>query len=456
MGVWEEGGEMRTRWAASALTCVVVAASALWCTGSRAGAAGDVLVLTYRGTINPASADYLLRGIRLAEEAKAECVVIRLDTPGGLVTTTRRIIEGIMQSQVPVVAYVWPSGGHAASAGTFIVMAAHVAAMAPATNIGAAHPVFMGQGEQSEEQAKTATDKARNDLIAYIKAIAKKRKRNAEWGELAVRESAAASAEDAVEKNVVDLLADDVEELLAAIDGRRVEIVGGEKVLRTKGAATRDIPMTARERFFSILADPNVAYILMMLAFMGLILEIHAPGLSGGGILSAICIILALYALSVLPWNYAGLALILLSVGFFAAEIKVPSHGLLTIGGVISLALGSFLLFDRPAEAPGVRVATPVIIATVGSVTSFFVFCVYYVVRGHRRKVVTGQEAIVGMIGVARSEIRQQGRVFADSTLWTAESIEGLIPAGAKVEVVAIDGLRLKVKPYTEPDAVSD
>ncbi|MFQ5810857.1 MAG: nodulation protein NfeD [Armatimonadota bacterium] len=424
-----------------------------------AAAAGEVYVLTYRGTINPASADYILRGIQLAEKESAECVVLRLNTPGGLVSTTRRIVEALLATRVPVATYVWPSGGHAASAGTFIVMAGHVAAMAPATNIGAAHPIFMGQGQEgAEHMLKTMTDKATNDAVAFIKGIAKERNRNAEWAESAVRESAAISAEDAVEQRVVDFVAGSLEELLTLMDGRSVETPAGEKILNTKDAATRIVSMTAREKVFAVLAVPEVAYILMMLALLGIILEINAPGLGGGGILSGICMILALYGLSVLQVNYAGVALILLGAVFLILEIKVASHGLLTIGGVASLAIGSFMLFDvRSVPAfLALSVPTPVIVVTVVCVTGFFLFCVYFAVKGHKRRVVTGREALVGMVGVARSDIREEGRVFADSTLWTAESVEGVIPAGAKVEVVGVDGLRLKVRSCAGPGPVPE
>jgi membrane-bound serine protease (ClpP class) len=226
----------------------------------------------------------------------------------------------------------------------------------------------------------------------------------------------------------------------------------GDETLETKAASRRVLDMTVREKVLSVLAHPNVAYVLFMLALLGIILEVNAPGLGGGGILSAICFILALYGLAVLDVNYAGVALIVLSVAFFILEIKVPSHGLLTIGGVVSLALGSLMLFQVP-NVPAVfslGISTPLIVAAVACVSAFFIFCVYFAVRGHRRRVVTGQEALVGMIGVARSDIREQGRVFADSTLWTAESVGGIIPAGAKVEIVAVDGLRLKVRPYRE------
>ncbi|MFQ6098585.1 MAG: nodulation protein NfeD [Armatimonadota bacterium] len=415
-------------------------------------AGGTVDVLTLADTINPASAAYLVRGIEAAEGDGAECVVILLDTPGGSVSSMRKAVQKMLDATVPVVVYVYPPGAQAASAGTFIAMASHVAAMAPATSVGAAHPVVAG-GEGGGEQVKILLKKEAQDLSAFIKSLATKRRRNAEWAVLAVNEAASASAEDAVEKRVVEFIANDMGDLLERLDGREVSLPAGQRTLDTKDAVLRYVPMTAVEKFLSVVANPNLAYILLMLGIYALIFEFKSGSMGIAAVVGAICLILALYALSALEVSYAGLALILLAIGLFIAELYTPTHGALTIGGIVALTLGSFMLTQ--SNEPGLRIAPAVIISGVATTTAFFVFCIGAIIRGQKRKIVTGKEGIIGTIAVAKSELNMEGSVFAEGTLWTATATEGPISRGARVRVVDVDGLKLIVRPVTDDDSTS-
>jgi membrane-bound serine protease (ClpP class) len=404
-----------------------------WAEGSQ------VDVVTYDGVINPVAAEFLTRAIEIATEDHAEALVIRLDTPGGLDTSMRIIIKEISASAIPVVVYVSPPGARAASAGVFITIASHIAAMAPGTNIGAAHPVAMGGGEMDKEMKK----KVENDAAAYIKSIAEKRGRNVTWAEDAVRNSVSITEKDALRLKVIDLIAEDLPALLKAIDGRTVETVKGKVRLATKDATIKTVPMSFRFKVLSALIDPNVAYILMLLGIYGLIFELSNPGSILPGIVGGISLILAFYAFQTLPINYAGFLLILLAVILFIAEIKVPSYGLLTAGGVISMVLGSLMLITT--DVPGLQISLFVILPTALLTAGFFVLVVGMAWRAYQKKPVTGVEALIGMDGIAKTEIQPQGMVQLQGELWEAVSDEP-IKEGEPVVVQGLNGLKLLVK----------
>jgi len=399
----------------------------------------QVNLATYEGVINPVAAEFIASSIAEATKDQAEALVIKLDTPGGLDTSMRMIIKEINASEVPIVVYVAPPGGRAASAGVFITMAAHIAAMAPGTNIGAAHPVAMGGGEMDKEMKA----KVENDAVAYIKSIAEKRGRNVKWAEEAVRKSVSVPEKEAVALKIVDLVAEDVPSLLKQIDGREVVTESGKHVLRTKDAKVKEVSMGMRLRILNALSDPNIAYILMLLGIYGLIFELSNPGAILPGVVGAICLILAFYAFQTLPVNYAGLLLLLLGLIMFIAEIKVPSYGLLTVGGIISMILGSLMLMR--SDAPFFRISWAVIIPSVATTALFFVFVVGMALRAQRAKPVTGAEGLVGMTVTAQTDIAPHGRVLLQGELWEAISDE-VIKQGENAVVKAVDGLRLVVK----------
>jgi membrane-bound serine protease (ClpP class) len=396
-------------------------------------------LLTYDGVINPVSAEYIADGIAAAQSAHREAVILQLDTPGGLDTSMRIIIKAINASTVPVIVYVAPSGSRAASAGTFITLAAHVAAMAPGTNIGSAHPVSMGGGEMDEEMKK----KVENDAAAYIKSIAETRGRNAAWAEEAVRKSVNVTEQEAVKLKIIDLVADDVPALLAALDGRPVKMNDGTKRLSTKGAEIVVAPLSWRLRLLNALIDPNVAYVLMLLGTYGLLYELMSPGAILPGVVGSICLILAFYAFQTLPINYAGLLLILLAIVLFIAEIKITSYGLLAVGGIIAMFLGSVMLMK--SDLPYLRVSLKVIVPSVLGTALFFFFVVGMAVRTFGAKPATGREEMIGGRGVARSDLAPSGRVFVHGELWEARSDEP-IRDGDAVEITGMDGLTLQVK----------
>ena len=399
----------------------------------------QVNLATYDGIINPVAAEFIASSIAEATKDQAEALVIKLDTPGGLDTSMRMIIKEINASEVPIVVYVAPPGGRAASAGVFITMAAHIAAMAPGTNIGAAHPVAMGGGEMDKEMKA----KVENDAAAYIKSIAEKRGRNVKWAEEAVRKSVSVPEKEAVALKIVDLLAEDVPSLLKQIDGREVVTGSGKHVLRTKDAKVKEVSMGMRLKILNALSDPNIAYILMLLGIYGLIFELSNPGAILPGVVGAICLILAFYAFQTLPINYAGLLLLLLGLIMFIAEIKVPSYGLLTVGGIISMILGSLMLMR--SDAPFFRISWAVIIPSVATTALFFVFVVGMALRAQRAKPLTGAEGLVGMTAVAQTDLAPHGKVLLQGELWEAVSDE-VIKQGENVVVKAVDGLRLVVK----------
>jgi len=396
------------------------------------------MVATVEGVINPVTAEYLDKAIAAADEADSAALIVMLDTPGGLDTSMRRMVKSIIGSRVPVVTYVAPSGARAASAGVFILMASHVAAMAPGTNVGAAHPVSLGGGEMDETMSK----KVENDAAAYIRSLAEKRGRNAGWAEESVRKSVSISEKQALETGVVDLVADDMAGLLKALDGRKVDTAYGERTLRTSGAATEEYSLSARLRFLKAISDPNVAYVLMMIGLVGIYFELSNPGLIFPGVVGGISLILAFYAFQTLPINYAGLLLIILAAVFFILETQIVSYGLLTLAGLISLVIGSVMLIDTPL--PFMQVSLKLILPSAVAVAVFAGILARLALRSHRSRVTTGPEGLVGEVGEARSDLDPDGEVFIQGAYWSAES-DGPVKKGEKVVVVSVEGLRLKV-----------
>ncbi len=399
----------------------------------------QVDVLKINDAITPAIADYLKSGIEQASKDRAECLVIQMDTPGGLDLSMRDIIKEMMNVDIPVVVYVSPSGARAASAGVFITLAADIAAMAPGTNIGAAHPVAMGGGKMD----RTMADKVVNDAVAYIESLAAKKGRNVKWAAKAVRESVSITETEALKIKIIDLIAKDLDDLLTKIDGWTVE-KGNRKIkLATKGIKINYLEMGFRERFLATLSNPNIAYILMMIGLVGLYFELSNPGAIFPGVIGGICLILAFFAFRTLPVNYAGVLLILLGIFLFIAEIKITSYGLLSVGGVISLALGSIMLFESPL--PYLRASLAVIVPTVLVAAGFFLFAVTMTIKAHRAKPATGKEGLLGEVGTAATRIAPGGKVFVHGEFWNAYS-DGIIEEGEKVRVVKVEGLRLKVE----------
>ena len=408
--------------------------------------AQKVLSITLDATINPATADFIHRAIEIAQKEQSTCLLIHLNTPGGLLKSTRVIVSDILESKVPVVVYVSPGGAHAGSAGVFITMAAHVAAMAPGTNIGAAHPVST-QGEMDTIMSAKAT----NDAMAFIRSIATKRGRNAEWGVQAVRNSVSLTETEALQYNVITLIASNEQELLNSIDGKTVTVSTGTLALHTKNASVKTLNMGWGEKMLNILSDPNVAYILFLLGLYGLIFELYSPGAIFPGIIGGICIILALYTMHTLPVNYAGLALIVFGVILFLLEIKIVSHGLLAIGGVISLLLGSMMLIRTDETWAMASLSWSVILTAVGISAMFFLFVISMGLKAQRAKPSMGLESMIGEIGQSLSELNPAGTVRMHGEIWKAITASGLIPEGKKVIVTGFLNFTLQVEPYNEP-----
>lgn len=385
-------------------------------------------------------AEFLKRTLSEANAAKASAFIIQLDTPGGLDLSMREIVKDLLATEIPVVVYVAPAGSRAASAGVFITYAANIAAMTPGTNIGSAHPVAMGGGKMDETMVK----KVENDAVAYIKGIAAKRGRNAEWAEAAVRQSVNITAHEALKKGVIDLIAADRADLLEKLDGRKVETAAGIRELRTKEATLKEVEMGLRFRILDKISDPNVAYILMMIGLIGIYFELSSPGAILPGVIGAICLVLAFYAFQTLPINYAGLLLIGLGIIFFIVELKVVSYGLLTIAGIISLVLGSLMLFDTPN--PTMKLSIWVILPTVVLVVAIVLGAMYYALRLYRRKPVSGSDLLLGDEGAVSEDFEagSEGKIFIEGEYWNAVSDEPL-KKGDKVVVVEVRGLLLKV-----------
>lgn len=408
--------------------------------------AQKVLSITIDASINPATAAFIHRAIAKAGTENAHCLLIHLNTPGGLLKSTRNIVGDLLESPVPVIVFVSPGGAHAGSAGVFITMAAHIAAMAPGTNIGAAHPVNGNGGEMDTIMSTKAT----NDAVAFIESIAKKRARNMEWAAQAVRNSVSLSENEALENNVIDLVAANEHELLNKINGKTVAVGADTVTLQTSHATVQVMQMGWAEKMLNILSDPNVAYILFLLGVYGLMFELYNPGSILPGIIGGICIILALYAMHTLPVNYAGLALIVFAIILFLLEIKIVSHGLLAIGGIVSLLLGSMMLIRTDQELTAVRISWTVIITAVAVTALFFLFVVGLGIKAQRAKPATGIEGMIGEIGQSISELNPAGTVRMHGEIWQALSLSGSIQQGQTVKVIAVKNLTLQVEPVKE------
>ena len=412
---------------------------AVFALSSPALAAAPVAMIDLDGAITPVTARLLTAAIERAQTERAQALIVRLNTPGGLERSMRSMAQAILNAEIPVIVYVAPTGARAASAGVFITMAAHVAAMAPATNIGAAHPVTIGGGDTGKEMGK----KIENDAAAFARSLAAERGRNVDWAEKAVRASVSVTEREAVKLKVVDLVADSVPDLLAKIDGRTVKTARGPVTLATRDALVKPIEVRFRDRFLALITDPNVAYILMMVGMLGIFFELQNPGVVLPGVIGGISLILAFFAFQSLPINWAGVLLILFGVTLLIAEIKVVSHGVLTAGGVVAMVLGSFMLYEAPEV--GFRVSWTVILPTVGATAGLVVWAVSAGVRAMMKSPVTGASGMIGRVVVARSALGPEGQVQVDGEIWRAVSEGEAIPAGEKVRVTAVDGLTLKV-----------
>ncbi|MFC1752731.1 nodulation protein NfeD [Thermoproteota archaeon] len=403
--------------------------------------------------INPVTTKFISDSINAATDQDATCLVIMLDTPGGLLESTRNVVKDILNAKIPIVTYIAPSGSRAGSAGVFITYASHVAAMAPSTNIGAAHPVGIGvapdvqkekEGKQKESK-DVMTEKVMNDLLAWVEGIANTRKRNLKWVKRAVEESISATDKEAVKQNIVDLVAVDLDDLLKKIDGRKVETNYGQKIINTKDASISYYDLSNREKILNAIAHPNIAYILMMLGIIGLIFEFSHPGIGFPGIAGLICMLLAFYSFQLLPINYTGLSLIVLAILLLIAEAFTPTFGLLTLGAVVSFVFGSLMLIDSPY--PFLKVSLSLIIPTIATIAVITLFLLANVIKSHRRKVSTGKEGLIGQLGIAQTKIQKKGKVFLHGEIWSAYNTQkSIIKKGDEVRVVKIEGLKLYIE----------
>jgi membrane-bound serine protease (ClpP class) len=405
-------------------------------------AAPVIRVVELSGVINPAASAFVVETLEEAQDARVECVIIRLDTPGGLMESTRPIVKAILGSEVPVIMYVAPSGSRAASAGVFISLACHVLAMAPGTHIGAAHPVGLGGEKASDEM----TEKIVNDTAAYVKTIARQYGRNEKWAEDAVRKSVSITETEAMRLHVADMVCESLSELLERIDGREVRLPSQTRPIDTEGKEVEFLRMNLRYRILSTISDPNIAYILLILGIYGIFFELSNPGGILPGVLGGIFILLALYALQTLPVNYAGLLLILFAIILFIAEIKVTSYGLLAVGGVISMTLGSMMLLESPQ--PFARISWQVILAAVASTTAFFTFAVAKALLAQKRKPTTGKRGLVGEIATVSKKLNGDWKIFVHGEFWDAKSADALA-VGDSVRVIAVEGFKLVVEKLT-------
>ena len=396
-------------------------------------------VITVNATITPPIAEYILQSIDASAKDDSEGLIILLDTPGGLDLAMRDIAKGILNASIPVAVYVNPSGARAASAGVIITVAAHVAAMTPGTNIGAAHPVGLGIGGTDKIMMK----KVENDAVAYVRGIAVKRGRNADWVEKSVRQSESITAEEALKLKVIDIMAPNLGNLLEQMDNREVSLLSGKRIIKTKNAVINEKKMGTRQRVLAAISDPNIAYILFLVGLAGLYFEFAHPGVILPGVVGGISLILAFFALQTLPVNYAGVLLILFGVILFIAEIKVISHGLLTVGGIVSLVLGSLLLFNSPD--PALRVSWSVMIPTVTIICLFFAGVIALVLKAQMRKKLTGKEGMVGEVGKAVTDVHRDGKVYIKGAYWNASS-DKPVEMGRRVRILKVEGLIIKIE----------
>ena len=398
-------------------------------------AATEIFIIELEGPINPGTANYVVRGLENAASMGAALAVIRLDTPGGLASSMRTIVKAILNSPIPVVVYVGPRGAGAASAGVMVTVAGHVAAMARGTNIGAAHPVTAG----GKDIGGTMSEKVVNDMASYSRGIAEQKGKNGQWVEKAIRESVSITAEEALEKKVVDLVVEDMDDLLKSLDGRVIDMPSGKTTLKTAGLKRVHYKPNFRDKILKVISDPNIAYILMMIGLAGLYFELSNPGAIFPGVIGAISLILAFFSFQTLPVNYAGVILMLLAIIFFIAEVKVASYGILSIGGLIALTLGSLMLFED------MQVSLELMLPTILLVGGFFVMVAGIAFRALRTKPTGGADGLMGEIGVVEKLIEPEGMVFVHGEYWRAFSNERLEPE-ERVEVIGIEGLLLKVR----------
>ena len=403
----------------------------------------EVYILRVSGAISPGSADFIKTGIKKASDAAAACIIIELDTPGGLAESMREIVMAIYASNVPVVVYVSPSGARAASAGVMITMAADVAAMAPGTNIGAASPVGLGGGEIN----KTMSKKIVNDMVAFVKGIAKKRGRNITWAEQSVRESVSVTETEALKENIIDIIAEDVDDLIGKMNGRKVEGKGRLDLQDVKPVRLKE---GLRTKVLKTISNPNIAYILLMIGLAGLYFEFSHPGAIFPGVVGGISLILAFFALQTLPVNYAGFLLILLAIVLFIMEMKIASYGLLSVAGIISLFLGSLMLFE--SGSPGIKISFQVLIPMLVMVSGFFVAVASLVFKSQVSTVKTGAAGLIGEVGIVKKAIMPDGKVLIHGELWNATSKDS-IAEGARVRAVKLENLVLEVEPIDEPES---
>ncbi len=416
-----------------------IIALCLMLTGSPAYA-GEIVVANYEGVINPVAAEYLHDALALAHSSGAQALIFKLDTPGGLDTSMRLMIKDMTGSPIPVIVFVAPSGGRAASAGVFITMAAHVAAMAPGTNIGAAHPVAMGGGEMDN----TMREKVENDAAAYIKSIAERHGRNVSWAEDAVRKSISATEQEALKLKVIDLIAEDIPTLLKRLHGRKIVLPNGAITFSSEAATLREFPMGTRLELLKILSDPNIAYLLMSIGTIGIMAELYSPGAILPGIIGAISLILAFYSLQSLPVNYAGAFLVILGAVFLLLEISVTSYGLLALGGLVAMTLGGLFLIK--SDAPFLQISLSFLLPTVMTIGGLIGIIAWTAVKSTRGRPVTGAEGMIGSIGIARTNLNPRGQITVQGEIWEAVS-QTPIRQGEAAEVMSVEGLTVKVAP---------
>ena len=402
--------------------------------------AGEIVVASYEGVINPVAAEYLHDALAFAQSSGAQALIFKLDTPGGLDTSMRLMIKDMTASPIPVIVFVAPSGGRAASAGVFITLAAHVAAMAPGTNIGAAHPVAMGGGEMDN----TMREKVENDAAAYIKSIAEQHGRNVSWAEDAVRKSISATEQEALKLKIIDMVAENIPALLQQLNGRKIALATGSITFSSETATPREFPMGTRLELLKTLSDPNIAYLLMSIGTIGIMAELYSPGAILPGIIGAISLILAFYSLQSLPVNYAGVLLVILGVVFLLLEISVTSYGLLALGGLAAMTLGGLLLIK--SDAPSMQVSLSFLLPTVITIGALVGTIIWMAAKGGRRRPVTGVEGMIGSIGIAKTDLNPRGHILVQGEIWEAVS-QTPIRQGEAAEVTSVEGLTVKVAP---------